>query len=401
MTSQGAVTHYPYLIIGGGMTAVAAARGIRKSDPDGRIGIISNESHPPYKRPFLSKALWTGTRLSKVWLSFDSKQVELHLSRSVTRIDRESRQVIDHTGAIYSYDKLLLATGGTARHLPWDVEGLIYFRNLDDYLNLKALAEKRDHFVVIGGGFIGSEIAAALTTTGRQVTMIFPEALIGMRIYPQELAAHITACYRSQGVKVIAGDTPASITRIADRYEIRTAAGLTVHADGVVAGIGLSCNTGLAAQAGLAVDNGILVDEFLQTADADIYAAGDVANFFNPALGSRMRVEHEDNANVMGEIAGLNMSGERIRYHHLPFFYSDMFDLGYEAVGILDAEMETVAVWQQPCRKGVVYYLDAGRVRGVLLCNFWGHMDQARALIAAPGPFDAQNLQTCIAQDPG
>jgi len=149
MTSQGAVTHYPYLIIGGGMTAVAAARGIRKSDPDGRIGIISNESHPPYKRPFLSKALWTGTRLSKVWLSFDSKQVELHLSRSVTRIDRESRQVIDHTGAIYSYDKLLLATGGTARHLPWDVEGLIYFRNLDDYLNLKALAEKRDHFVVI------------------------------------------------------------------------------------------------------------------------------------------------------------------------------------------------------------------------------------------------------------
>ncbi|HET9515068.1 MAG TPA: FAD-dependent oxidoreductase, partial [Gemmatimonadales bacterium] len=148
----------------------------------------------------------------------------------------------------------------------------------------------------------------------------------------------------------------------------------------------------LAEQAGLKVENGIVVDQFLRTSQPDVYAAGDVANFHNPSLDGRLRVEHEDNANTMGRIAGLNLAGRATPYDHLPFFYSDLFDLGYEAVGDTDARYQTVADWKEPFREGVVYYLKDGRVRGVLLWNTWGQVDHARSLIAEPGPFTPQTL---------
>ncbi len=387
------MAHYPYLIIGGGMTGAAAIRGIRKVDADGSIGIITAEPHRPYKRPFLSKALWKGIAYDKVWTKMDMKHVDLHLATSITRIDRNNRQVIDDQGTVYGYDKLLLATGGIARRLPWDVEGIIYFRELNDYLALKALADSKQHIAVIGGGFIGSEIAAALSMHGNRVTMIFPETGIGARIYPEALSHFLNDYYQSKGVVVLAGDTVASIERHEDIYEIHTQAGEILQVDGVVAGIGIRINSELAEVAGLAVDNGIVVDECLRTSDPAIYAAGDAANFFNPALGKRMRVEHEDNANIMGETAGQNMAGNSVPYHHLPFFYSDLFDLGYEAVGELAVDMELVEDWQEPFRKGVVYYLKEGRVRGILLWNTWGHMEAARTLIAQPGPFNAQQLR--------
>jgi NADPH-dependent 2,4-dienoyl-CoA reductase/sulfur reductase-like enzyme len=143
----------------------------------------------------------------------------------------------------------------------------------------------------------------------------------------------------------------------------------------------------------LEVGNGIVVDEFLRTSNPDIYAAGDVAAFFNPALGKRMRVEHEDNANTMGRLAGRNMAGPPEPYLHLPSFYSDLFELGYEAVGDLDSRLETFADWKQPNKEGVIYYLKGNRVRGVLLWNVWGQVDAARQLIAEPGPFHAENLK--------
>jgi NADPH-dependent 2,4-dienoyl-CoA reductase/sulfur reductase-like enzyme len=163
--------------------------------------------------------------------------------------------------------------------------------------------------------------------------------------------------------------------------------------DGIVAGIGVTPNVELALSAGLKVDNAIVVDEFLRTSHPDVYAAGDVANFHNPALAMRLRVEHEDNANTMGHEAGRAMAGKASRYHHLPFFYSDLFDLGYEAVGELNPRLETLADWKEPYREGVVYYLRDARVRGVLLWNVWGQVDAARQLIAEPGPFSATDLK--------
>ncbi len=166
-----------------------------------------------------------------------------------------------------------------------------------------------------------------------------------------------------------------------------------ITVDGVVAGIGVVPNIELAQAAGLEVDNGIRVDRGLRTSHPDIYAAGDVANFYNPALDQRLRVEHEDNANTMGRLAGQAMAGRTVSYDHLPFFYSDLFELGYEAVGAVDARLETVADWKKPFREGVVYYLRDGRVRGVLLWNVWKQVDSARKLIAEAGPFRAENLR--------
>ena len=163
--------------------------------------------------------------------------------------------------------------------------------------------------------------------------------------------------------------------------------------DAVVAGIGIVANTELASAAGLVVDDGIVVNEHLQTSHADIFAAGDVARFEAPALGRRIRVEHEDNALTMGHAAGRAMAGDQSPYTHLPSFYSDLFDLGYEAVGAMDPQGEIVADWKDAFREGVVYYLSGGRVRGVLLWNTWGQVDAARALIAEPGPFNASDLR--------
>jgi NADPH-dependent 2,4-dienoyl-CoA reductase/sulfur reductase-like enzyme len=167
--------------------------------------------------------------------------------------------------------------------------------------------------------------------------------------------------------------------------------------DGVVAGVGIQPNLELAEMAGLKVEDGIIVDEFLLTSHPDIYAAGDVASFYNPVLEKRMRVEHEDNAKTMGKFAGHNMAGDSTSYEHLPFFYSDLFDLGYEAVGEVDSSLDIVSDWQEPYRKGVVYYLKDQRVRGVLLWNVSHKVDAARALIAEPGPFRPEDLKNRLA----
>jgi NADPH-dependent 2,4-dienoyl-CoA reductase/sulfur reductase-like enzyme len=161
-----------------------------------------------------------------------------------------------------------------------------------------------------------------------------------------------------------------------------------------VAGIGIKPNVRLLEQAGLAVDKGILVDELLRTDNPDIFAAGDVANFYNPILDTRMRAEHEDNALTMGKCAGRNMAGDPLPYHHLPYFYSDLFDLGYEAVGKTDSRLETIQAWIEPYKKGVIYYVEKSRVKGVVLWNVWDRVDAARAIIAESGPFMSAGLKT-------
>jgi NADPH-dependent 2,4-dienoyl-CoA reductase/sulfur reductase-like enzyme len=374
------------------MTADAAVRGIRSIDPDGSIGVIGAEPDPPYKRPPLSKKLWTGKPFESVWLRTDALGVELHLGRTVRVLDPRAKQVIDDRGAVYGFDKLLLATGVSPRRLPVGGHLVIYYRTLDDYRRLRALTEQGQRFAVVGGGFVGSEIAAVLALNGKEVTMIFPESAIGARLLPPDLARSLNDRYRRQGVELLAGTTVADVAERGDRLVLsaRSADAADSHelvVDGVVAGIGTRPNVDLATAAGLAVADGIVVDERLRTSHPDVYAAGDVAAFCQPALGQRLRVEHEDNAKTMGRAAGRAMAGDPSPYRHLPFFYSDLFDQGYEAVGEVDARLETVADWQDPYRKGVVYYLRDGRPRGVLLWNVWNRLEAARELIGRPQRF--------------
>jgi NADPH-dependent 2,4-dienoyl-CoA reductase/sulfur reductase-like enzyme len=340
--------------------------------------MIGADPNPPYKRPLLTKGLWKGAPEEKVWRE-PADRLELVTGRRIVSLDLAASRATDDAGEEYEWEKLLLATGAQPRQIP-GAEGVVWFRTLDDYRHMREVAGEGAHVVVIGGGFIGSEIAAALTGVGCRVTMVFPEAGIGHRLFPADLSAFVADYYREKGVEVLAGETVAEATGTS----VTLGSGRILEADAVVAGLGVIPDTELAEAAGLEVDDGIVVDEFGRVpGHENVFAAGDVARFPVAALGTTLRIEHEDHANTHGNVVGANMAGAETPYDHLPFFYSDLFDLGYEAVGLVDSRLEADENWQEPYRKGIVTYLEDGRPRGVLLWNVWDKIDEARELIRA------------------
>jgi NADPH-dependent 2,4-dienoyl-CoA reductase/sulfur reductase-like enzyme len=384
---------YRYLIVGGGMTGDSACRGIREHDAEGSIGLFSVESHEPYARPPLSKGLWKGKEESSIWRGTPDLGVDIHTGRRIVELDLDGRTATDDAGESHAYQKLLLATGGTPRELP-GAEGVVYFRTLETYRHLREAAGNGVRAAVIGGGFIGSEIAAALALNGCQVTIVFPDEGIGARLFPAKLSSFVNDYYREQGVTVLPNELVAEVSG----GTVRTEAGTSLDADVVVAGLGIEPTTDLAEAVGLEVDDGIIVDEYGRASRReDVFAAGDVARFPVPALGDSRRVEHEDHANTHGQVVGANMAGAGQQYLHLPFFYSDLFDLGYEAVGDLDSRLDTVEEWAEPNRKGVVAYVDGeGKARGFLLWDVWGKVDSARELIRAGTVVGATDLRALL-----
>ncbi|BCZ93106.1 N-acylamino acid racemase (plasmid) [Thermus thermophilus] len=386
---------YRYLIVGGGMAGAAAALGIREVDREGTLGLLSAERDPPYNRPPLSKGLWQGKPLESIFRNLEG--VDLHLGRRAVRLDPVLKEVEDERGARYRYERLLLATGARPRRLPLG-EGVVYFRTLEDYRRLRGLAERGRRFAVIGGGFIGQELAAALRGLGKEVVLLFPEEGLGERLFPRDLARFLVDFYRERGVEVRPKTLVTGLEQVGEGLRLRLSNGEALEVDGAVAGVGVEPETGLLEPLGLPPGVGIPVDEEGRVLLGgrpleEVYAAGDVALFYSPALGRWMRVEHEDHANTHGLRVGRNMAGEKAPYHHLPFFYSDLFELGYEAVGLLDPRLETVADWKEPYREGVIYYLEGHRVRGVLLWNAWNRVERARELIAEKGPHFPEALK--------
>ena len=382
-----------YLVIGSGMTGHAAAAAIREVDPGGRIEMVGADPERPYARPPLSKGLWFGKPEESVWLA-DIPGLELLPGTRIVSIDVAARAALDERGKAHPYDRLLLATGGTPRRLPFGGERVVYFRTLSDFRRLRAVTGRRA--VVLGGGFIGSEVAAALASNGREVAMVFPEAAIGARSYPADLAAFVTRTFEEKGVRLHASDAAVGIEPRGEETLVRTRGGAELVADVVVAGLGIVPDLDLARGAGILCENGIVVSERLETSAPGVFAAGDVACLLSEALGGHVRVEHEDAALTTGRCAGRNMAGVAEPYAHLPFFYSDLFDLGYEAVGRLDSRLETVCSWKKPYREGIVYYLEGDRVRGVLLWGTFGQVDAARALLGGRGPVSRDALQDAI-----
>lgn len=368
---------YDYLLIGGGMAADAAARGIRDADPDGTIGLIGAEPFAPYNRPPLSKGLWQDYSEDEIMRETDELGVVLHLGRSATALDRQRRQVTDDHGETYGYRKLLLATGGRPRRLQGPDDGVIYYRTLADFHRLRQLTRGPTRVLVIGGGWIGAELAAVLTSAGHDVEMAFPEAGLLARLLPEALSESLTEQFRARGVTVHAGRLVSSavnrLVTFGDGTQDRFAA--------VVAGLGISPATELAEASGLTVSDGIEVDEFMQTSDPDILAAGDVASVWSPALGMRRRVEHEENANLTGWYAGQSMAQLRQPFTLLPMFYSELFGQAIDGVGLVDSALETVERWEEPLERGTVYYLKDGRVQGALMWNSPGRIAHARELI--------------------
>ena len=279
-----------YLVIGGGLAADAAVRGIRELDVKGRIKIVSDESDPPYDRPALSKALWKGTKLEEIWRHTDLAGAELQLGTRIVALDPIQKIATDGNGGGFRYEQLLLATGGSPRRLQEADPAVIYFRRLADFKRAWQCANGGAEFAVIGGGFIGSEIAAALAVNGRQVSMIFPGLCIGDRVYPRPLANFLNVHFRKHGVDVRFGERVERIERHGDKLLVHTNGNAGIGVDVVIAGIGIEPNVGLAIAAGLNVrSGGIVVDEMLRTSHRDIYAAGDVADFPCLALDRWLR----------------------------------------------------------------------------------------------------------------
>ncbi len=380
---------YEYIIVGGGLAGASAVEGIREQDKKGAILLIGAEKHLPYDRPPLTKKLWFGKKkVEDIFLHdrtfYDQNGVTVASGLTVTSLDAKQKTITAGDGKRYRFQKLLLATGGVPRTLSipgGNTEGICYFRTLDDYLRLRTESTEGKSAVVIGGGFIGSEIAAALAINNIEVTMIFPDAYLVKRVFPEYLGKALLNRYRARGLKVLVNEMPSAFTKVGDKFITQTQSGVKIESDMVIAGIGIAPALELPRKAGLQTANGVIVDEYLQASLPDIYAAGDIAFFPYQALGKQTRVEHWDNALNQGKQAGRNMAGAREPYRYMPYFFSDLFEFGYEAVGEVDAQLETVADWQKENDTGVIYYLKDGKVRGAMMCNVWDKVEAARELI--------------------
>jgi len=381
---------YDYLIAGGGMAAAAAIKGIRELDRGGSIGVVGAELDPPYDRPPLSKGLWKGKPIDAIWM--DTGSADLRLGLAVEELRPSSHAVLCGKGELFEYGKLLVATGGRPRRLSAAEDPAIYLRELRDYRDLRARCGDAERFLVVGGGLIASEIAAALSTAGKKVAMVFPEEGIAARLLPRDLSLHLNEFYRGKGVELFPGESVRTFEDRGARKVARTSSGEELMAEVVVAGLGIRPNAEIAAAAGLLVDDGIAVGPERRSSDPDIFAAGDVASYYCEPLGKWIRPEHEDSALAMGRAAGRNMAGAAEPYDRIPYFYSDLFELGYEAVGEPDPELEIFLDRKDGDDKAVAYYLDGGRVRGILLWNVRKRSEAARGLVAEAGPFSPEEL---------
>jgi 3-phenylpropionate/trans-cinnamate dioxygenase ferredoxin reductase subunit len=382
------------------MTADAAIQSIREIDSKGTIGLISSEDYPPYARPPLTKGLWTGEEeIEDIDLETSDKNVEMHLNQTVIKINPAIKKIYDSNKNEYTYQKLLIATGGTPKKLPNIEEpGIIYYRTLSDYKKLRDIVDKNNTFGVIGGGFIGSEIAAGIKMykPDSKVSMIFPENGIGGLLFPEKLSEYLNTYYQEKGVEIFSGELVAKISKDKNEYLVETKSGKMFKFDALIAGLGINPTIDFLKETEIKVDDGIVVNEFLQTNIPDVYAAGDVARYHTTLLNRTLRVEHEDNALNMGEIVGQNMAGSEKEYEQLSYFYSDLFDLGYEAVGILNSKLDTVESWKEPYEEGIVYYLENEKVVGVLLWNVWEKVDDARKLISERATYPPEDLKSKI-----
>ncbi len=390
------MNEYRYLIVGGGMTGHAAAAAIRGLDPAGSLGMIGEEPVPPYARPALSEGPWAEADQRRFFLPALQGLVH-HTGRRAVSLDPAGREVVDDLGERYRYERLLLATGGAPRRLEIGGDRVIHLRTMADYERLRG--HGGHCALVVGGGYVGTELAASLAAEGRDVTMAFPEPSLGANRWPGGLSEHVTRDFEAHGVRLLRGHAVARVEAFGDhgdRVLVRTSGGAEVLADLVVAGLGTRPQTALAEAAGLAVSDGVEVDEGLRTSAPDVWAAGDVARVWSPALGERIRLEHAENALAMGREAGRAMAGEPVRWSQLPSWGASFFGAAYQAVGKIDARMETVEAWRRPYHEGVVYYLEHGRVKGVLLWGLAGRLEAARELIRRQRPVGAADLQGAL-----
>jgi 3-phenylpropionate/trans-cinnamate dioxygenase ferredoxin reductase subunit len=387
------------MVIGGGVAGGHAIFEIRKHDKSGRIVVVNKEEQFPYDRPPLSKEYLAGKmKRSDVFYRADSyyasNKVEIIRGHEVRTVDTSSRIVTLDDGREFSYRALLIATGGRVRELEQpgsDLEGIYYLRTIANCDVIKKVAKPRKNVVIVGGGFIGCEVAATLRGMGLKVTILERSSHLLSAAIDPETADWIERYHSKKGVEVL---TDTSATRFLGNNGhvsgVELMDGRVLKADFVVAGIGIIPNTELAETASLKADKGILVNEYLKTSADAVYAAGDVARFYSPIFKRGLRVEHVDVAQKLGTVAGRNMTGSKKKaFDELPYFFSNQFDLEINAYGDLSERTATVRRGKMDAKTGFIqFYFNGATLNGILSVNAdWKDIEMARALLESRKAF--------------
>lgn len=383
---------YDYVLVGGGMGAGFATLGIREQDKDGSILIISNETHVPYERPALTKKLWIDDDFKEedTKIGAEEENVEIVFEREVTKISPEDKTVTLENGDVVDYGQLLLSTGGEPRSIdgPED-EAVFTFRELDDYRKLRERSGENQEVIIVGGGYIGSELAASLSQNNTKVTIVFPQNHLGEEMFPKELLEEYNQLFKDHGVELINGREAKSYRREGEQVILTLDDDSEVKGDTIVIGLGVSPRTQLAKESGLEMaDEGVVVNEWLQTSDKNIWAAADIATYPDAIFG-RQRLEHVDHARHSGRQVGKNMAGAKEAYTHTPYLYSMLYSLNWEAVGTLDPSLDTLFDHREDGE--IVFYLDEDKLKGILLWNVEVDLDDVRELIDQP-PANKEDL---------
>ncbi|MEZ0449216.1 NAD(P)/FAD-dependent oxidoreductase [Cellulomonas sp. ICMP 17802] len=378
------------VVVGAGLAAAHVVATLREEGDDQPVTLVGDEPVRPYERPPLSKGYLQGaTPRDEVFVHpedwYAEHDVETRFGTTATAVDREARTVALSDGGVLGYDHLVIATGSSPRTLDVpgaDLDGVRTLRRLADSDLLRGDLDARSRLVIVGGGWIGLEVAAAARSAGCDVTVLEYAAQPLLRVLGPQLAAHFAALHRAHGVDLRTGVGVEAFDGAAGRVTGVRVGGELVPADVVLVGVGAAPNVGLAVAAGLAADaRGIVVDERLRTADPAVLAAGDVALAHNTALGHGLRVEHWDNAIRQGALAARSILGQDAVHDWQPYFYTDQYDLGMEYVGFADADDDVVVRGDPAGSELVAFWLRDGRVRAAMNVNVWDVNDRLRALV--------------------
>ncbi|MGW2920196.1 NAD(P)/FAD-dependent oxidoreductase [Streptomyces angustmyceticus] len=396
-----------FIIAGAGLAGAKAAEALRTEGFDGPVLLLGEERERPYERPPLSKGYLLGTsEKEKVYVHppqwYAANDVDLRTGNAVTALDPAAHEVTLADGSRLGYAKLLLATGSTPRTLPVpgaDLDGVHTLRRLADSDRLKDVFRSAARIVVIGGGWIGLETAAAARAAGVEVTVLESAPLPLLGVLGPEVAQIFAGLHTEHGVALRCDTQVTEITGTDGAVDgVRLADGTRIAADAVIVGVGITPNSELAAAAGLKVDNGVVVDERLCSSHPDIHAAGDVANAYHPLLGRHLRVEHWANALHQPATAARAMLGREAVHDRLPYFFTDQYDLGMEYTGHVEPGGYDRVVFRGDtgAREFVAFWLSGGRVLAGMNVNVWDVTEPIRALVASGRAVDPERLA-----DPG
>jgi 3-phenylpropionate/trans-cinnamate dioxygenase ferredoxin reductase subunit len=390
-----------HVIVGAALAGAKAAEALRAEGFEGRIVLVGDEPELPYERPPLSKDYLRGESerdAARVHPEafYDDNDIELRTATTVERIETSVREVWLSTGERVAYDRLVLATGAEPRRLPVagaELDGVHYLRDLADADAIAARLRGGGAAVIVGGGWIGAEVAASARQSGVEVTLVEQAALPLERVLGAELGQVYADLHREHGVELLTGVGVSGFEGAGRVERVTLADGRRLETDLVVAGLGVLPRTELAVQAGLAVDDGVLVDERLESSEPGIFAIGDVANAFHPFYGRRLRVEHWANALHQPETAARAMLGKPAAYERLPYFFSDQYDVGMEYSGFTSGGEEVVFRGDPATREFIAFWLRDGVVAAGMNVNVWDVVDPIQDLIRSRRPVDVARLR--------